>query len=136
MDLQEPNVTKFREIAFATLNRDADQAGTAALLLQDLKGVHEARRVSATLLHIRYDVTHVSLEMIETALVEVGMHLSNRLLCKVKRALWYYTEEVQRANLGCPRGDSNCTQKIFVSRYGRINHGCRDNRPEYWRKYL
>lgn len=136
MDSDETELTKHREIVFADLHPDPNQARTAALMLADVEGIIKVYPTSRTVLELSYNVLQVSLEQIEEALVEVGFHLSSRLIYRVKRALWYYTEETQRANNGCPRGNSNCTQKIFVSRYTSQDHGCRDHRPEYWRKYL
>ena len=136
MDTSETDLIKHREIAFAKLHPNPDQAGTAALLLSDVEGIIEVASLSPVLMRIRYHIMHVSLEQIETALTEAGFHLSSGLLYKLKRALYYYTEETQRANKGCPRGSSNCTQRIFINEYGRHDHGCRDLRPEHWRKYL
>ena len=136
MDPVDIELIKHREIAFAELHPDRTQAHSAAFALSDVPGVLKVQPVNATLLQISYHVLHISLEQIESALTEAGFHLSSRLIWKMKRALYYYTEETQRANNGCVRGNSNCTQRIFISRYARHDHGCRDQRPEHWRKYL
>ena len=91
---------------------------------------------TAVLLNVRYHVLKISLEQIESGLTETGFHLSSRLLVALKRALYYYTEEIQRENNGCTRGDSNCTRKIFVERYAHRDHSLKDQRPEHWRHYL
>ena len=127
---------KLREIGFDELHPDPDQARTASLQLVGVAGVLAVEAVSATLLRVRYDVMRVTLEQIEGALDDAGFHLDNRLLLRLKRALWYYTEEVERANHGCARGSTNCTQKIYITRYQHGAHGCRDRRPEHWRQYL
>ncbi|MCU0970439.1 MAG: hypothetical protein MUF57_01265 [Gammaproteobacteria bacterium] len=127
---------KHREIGFDELHPDPEQARTASLQLVGVPGILEVEAVSATLLRVRYDVMRITLEQIEGALDEAGFHLDNRLLLRLVRALWYYTEEVQRANHGCPRGSTNCTQKIYITRYQHAAHGCRDRRPEHWRQYL
>ncbi|WP_231892822.1 hypothetical protein [endosymbiont of unidentified scaly snail isolate Monju] len=54
----------------------------------------------------------------------------------MRRALIKYTEETQCINLGCEGGESNCTVKIFINRYLHRTHGCRDDRPQHWRRYL
>lgn len=127
---------KHREVVFAELHPDSQQAHTAASALADAPGVMRAEPLSPTVLSISYDLLQISLEQIESALTEAGYHLSAKMLFKIKRALYYYTEETERANNGCPRGESTCTQRIFITRYGRQTHGCRDQRPEHWRKYL
>lgn len=136
MESAVTNLIKEREIAFMEFHPNPDQADTAAQLLRDVDGVTEAAAVDPLLLRVRYNVLQISLEQIEAGLAELGFHLSGRILDKVRRALYYYTEETQRANNGCPRGDSNCTRNVFVNRYSRLDHNCRDPRPEHWRKYL
>jgi hypothetical protein len=136
MNSSDQDFIKHREIEFCLLHPDARQAQTAMLLLSDVKGVSHLSLADEKRLQVSYHIQHVTLQMIEEALTEAGFHLENSLLIKLKRALYYYTEEVQRENLGCSRGSRNCTDKIFVSRYQKLRHGCRDERPEYWRKYL
>lgn len=136
MEPQADSLLKHREIPFSKLHPDPNQAQTAIMLLSDLEGVQHARFVSPTFMRISYDVLHITLEQIESILLDLGFHLDNKLLYRMKRALYYYTEETQRANNGCAKGDSNCTQKVFIKRYQAIKHGCRDQRPTHWRKYL
>jgi hypothetical protein len=136
MDTEATELIKIRQIAFTELHPDPNQALTAALMLADVDGVLEAGAESPTLLNIHYNILEISLEQIETALTETGFHLSSRLIYRLQRALYYYTEDVQRANNGCRRGDSNCTRKIFIERYQHRDHTLRDPRPEHWRKYL
>jgi len=136
MESQKQDLIKHREITFQELHPDPNQAQSAALLLGDVKGVHRVNPVSPLLLQISYDLLEVTLEQIEDALREIGLHLDNSLIFRIKRSLYYYSEETQRTNLGCSRGESNCTKKVFAERYKKMNHACRDNRPEHWRRYL
>ena len=136
MERSESDLIKHRQIGFNEMHPDPDQAGTAAEMLSGVTGVFEVRAESPVLLSLRYDVLQVTLEEIENALIETGFHVSSTLMFKLRRALSYYTEEVQRANHGLARGDSNSTQKIFIDRYQRQDHSLRDPRPEHWRKYL
>ena len=135
MDQGPTSFIKHREIGFRELHPDPDQARSASLLLVGVPGVLEIQVVAPTLLQVRYHVLEVSLEQIEAALDEAGFHLDNRLMYRIKRALYYYTEEVERANAGCPRGSTNCTEKVYMTRYRLAAHGCRDPRPEHWRDY-
>ncbi len=130
------DLVKHREIHFVAYHPDKNQAETASLLLADIDGVLSTKTVSPTHLQISYELMSVSLEQIEQGLSTMGLHLDNRLLFRLKRALYYYTEDTERANLGCTRSDSKCTRQIFADRYQRLDHGLRDNRPEHWRKYL
>jgi hypothetical protein len=136
MTVDADNLIKHREIGFSKLHPDPNQAQTATLLLSDIEGVKHVNFVSATFMRISYNVLNITLEQIEDILKELGFHLDNRLIYRMKRSLYYYTEETQRANHGCNKADGNCTQKVFVKRYQAIKHGCRDERPTHWRKYL
>ncbi|MDJ0805631.1 MAG: hypothetical protein QNJ78_02240 [Gammaproteobacteria bacterium] len=136
MDAENPEFIKHRDIYFNELHPDPNQAQTAALLLADIKGIHQVTPTDPLHLSVSYHLMDISLEQIEDGLVEIGLHLDNSLLYRMKRALHYYTEETQRANHGCLHGSFNCTRKIFADRYQRLDHTCRDDRPEHWRKYL
>ena len=136
METQADSLLKHREIPFSKLHPDPNQAQTAILLLSDLEGVEHVHFVSPTFMRISYKVLQITLEQIEAILVDMGFHLDNKVIYRMKRALYYYTEETQRANHGMAKGDTNSTQKVFIKRYQMIKHGCRDQRPTHWRKYL
>lgn len=136
MEQESDNLRKQREIAFCTLHPDADQAASAATLLLQTDGILLTRRLDEATLEVHYDLMAITLAEIEALLEQHGYHLDNRLLHKIRRALFHYTEETQRANLGCGKGESNCTQKIFATTYRKRSHGCQDDRPDHWRRYL
>ncbi len=127
---------KTREIAFSPLHPDPCQAESAAACLLPRDGVVEARALNPLRLLVRYDLLSITLEDIEAVLMERGFHMDNSLMSKLRRALAHYVEENQRAALGCQRGQSNCLQRIYIHRYRNLPHGCRDKRPEHWRRYL
>jgi hypothetical protein len=136
MDILDADRIKHRLIPFSELHPDKNQAQTAAMFLADLAGILRAEPISALALRVSYDVLETTLLEIEEAVREIGLHLDRNLMYRLKSALWHYTEETQRANCGCPRGESNCTKKVFASRYENRDHTCRDHRPECWRRYL
>lgn len=136
MDQQGDGLLKEREIVFCTLHPDPDQAGSAATLLIEIEGVHQVEVINSGHLQVIYHLHAISLADIEALLQQRGFHLDNRLVYKIRRALQHYTEETQLANLGCGRGESNSTEKVFVNRYRKREHGCQDDRPEHWRRYL
>lgn len=127
---------KQRDIHFCPLHPDQQQAHTACQMLLALEGIHDVQLVSDSRLLITYHLGHFTLQEVEYLLTEVGFHLDNSLLIKLKRALYSYTEETERANLGCPKGHSNRTRDVFINRYQQLQHGCRDQRPSHWRNYL
>ena len=126
---------KRRELRFCHLHPDPNQARSALLLLSDAVGVVDITLADELCLYISYDVRHMTLDAIESVLKRLGYHLDNRLLTRMKRALYIYSEETQRANLGVSDNTDNTTQ-VFVKRYSSNYHGCRDKRPDHWRKYL
>jgi len=121
---------------FNPLHDDENQARTASQMLVDLDGIEFAEVINEIHLIIRYDLRYFTLSDIEELLTTVGFHLDNTLLIKLKRALYRYTEDTERANLGCPEGQANCTREVFINRYQQLPHGCRDKRPNHWRDYL
>ena len=127
---------KQRDVMFNLLHDDENQASTAAQMLIDIDGIVLAETTSNTHLIIRYDLRFFTLSDIEELLSTVGFHLDNNLLIKLKRALYRYTEETERANMGCQEGQSNCTRETYINRYQQLPHGCRDKRPDHWRDYL
>lgn len=131
----EQNPIKYRTITFCDLHPDPNQAQTAMLLLSDIEGVEHLHINDNGELLVGYDLRFLTLAVIEDALTELGFHLDSSLLYKLKSALYHYTEEAQRANLGLDRRCAHCRQ-VFINRYQRLQHGCRDERPRHWRKYL
>ncbi len=124
---------KRREIFFDAMHPDKNQAQSAMLLLADIEGIEEVLHLSPLRLVVSYDVRHLTLALLESSLANEGFHLDNSLMAKLRRALYTYTEDTQRANLGVENGEN--TRNIFVNRYERLPHGCRDERPDHWRHY-
>ncbi len=129
------NVKK-REIFFSEIHRDSNQAESALRMLENIQGILELEIVDPLQLNVYYDIRYLCLADIEEALMEVGFHLDNNLLLRLKRALYSYTETTERANIGCDRCQNQNTRDIFIDRYQQQRHGCRDHRPSHWRDYL
>ncbi len=132
----EKSLIKNRLIHFSDMHPDSDQAGRAMLLLSDIQGVIKLHHIHPCCLSIEFDISDLNLKVIEEALIDIGFHLDNSLLIKLKRALYYYTEEAQQANLGYTQNCKDFTKRIFINEYRLHEHGCRDDRPEHWREYL
>ena len=136
MDTPEQDFVKQREIVFRYLHPDCNQAQTAADFLSDVEGIIRVDTDSEILVRVSYHLLKITLQQIEDALKEIGLHIDNSLILRIKRALHYYSEDTQRANVGCSQGESNCTRNVFALRYRTLDHTCRDHRPEHWRRYL
>jgi len=136
MDNHSDECIKHRDILFAKLHdQDESPSQRAMLLLADAPGIINLHPVSDTQLHLSYDLRIVTLDIIQSSLSEVGFHLDNSLLSKLRRALCHFTEETQCINMGY-HPDSKTTRDIYIYRYQRLPHGCRDERPNHWREYL
>lgn len=133
---QDEFYVRTREIRFRGPHREPDQARAAALLLAGCEGVRGVRPITPECLQVTYDLRRTCLEALERRVADHGLHLDGSLLTRLKRALWYYSDETVRAGLGCERGKANCAERVFVQQYRRQRHGCRDSRPEHWRRYL
>jgi hypothetical protein len=127
---------KQREIVFCPLHPDPNQAHSASLLLLGLDGIQHVEAINELRLLVRYDVRHLTLAVLEDALTEIGFHLDGSLFIKLLRALYHYTEETERANLGCAECREKTTRDVFIRQYKNREHGCRDQRPRHWRNYL
>ena len=138
MDQAPPSPVKFREIGFCSPHPDPQQALSATLVLVDISGIVRVTvpNRSRNTIHVSYDLNEISLYVIEDLLSELGFHLDNSLLAKLKRALYYYTEENELQTLGLHTGQDQSTRDIFMRCYRCHSHGCRDERPQHWRKYL
>lgn len=134
---QSSDFIKQREICFTKLPPDPKMTESAATLLDKIEGVLEVSTLSESCISVEYDLVHVTLEYLEDHLSAYGFHLENSLINRLRRGLYYYTEEVQRSNAGI-NDDRNpqSTLKVFTHNYQRRRRGCRDIRPEHWRKYL
>jgi hypothetical protein len=125
------DLEKEREIVFHAL--PLGQVERALSLLDGVDGLTVVAGV-ANSLHVRYNVCEYTLEGLEVALSYQGFHLDNSLLSKLKRALAYFCESVQRRNVAANEPDIK-SQQAFVKVYERHLHGDHDETPEEWRGY-
>lgn len=126
------DLEKDREIVFHALPNG--QAERALALLEGLEGLAVTVGLDGKRLLVRYHVCEYTLESLEMALTDQGFHLDNSLLSKLKRALAYFCESVQRSNLAANEPDIK-SQQAFMEVYERHLHGDRDDTPEEWRSY-
>lgn len=129
------DLDKIREIVFHHL--PDGQAERARQLLDGLDSDSIKASIQAESPHaltVQYRVTHYTLQGLEKALESQGFHLDNSLLQKLKRALVYHCENVQRKNLAINAPDAK-SQRVFARLYEQQLHGDRDETPEEWRKY-
>lgn len=130
---------KHREIRFCTerakAQADARNANDAIQLLRGVKGIQDLNVVNDHCIQVAYDLSQISMRVIEEALQEIGFVLDGSWVCRMRRAIYYYTEETQLVNLGYSHHQSKSTTEIFIKQYEQREHGCRDERPPYYHHY-
>jgi len=124
------DLVKTRELAFNLT--PPGQAGRALSLLDGLDGMR-VRQTNERTLEVRYNLCEYTLEGIESALIAQGFHFDGSLLCRLKRALAYYSEGVQRRNVAANPPDIK--SQAYIQTYEQHLHGDRDETPEEWRSY-
>lgn len=125
------DVDKLREIVFHPL--PPEQIERALELLGDMPGL-KAIRTGPQTLQISYRITDHSLQDVEAMLGMQGFHLEATLLIRVKRALAYYCEHVQRKNLHKPEVQTK-KYKPHMEAWEKNPHGDHDETPTEWRQY-
>lgn len=125
---------KHRSIWLLQSNQGPAFAESAAGLLRDVKGVLYVRISGPNRLFVSYNVRQITLQIIEALLQEFGYKLRTSLFCRFMRGICYYIEDIECSNGKHDQAD--CTRDAFITRYLRRDHGCRDHRPEYLRRYL
>ncbi len=126
------DLNKTREIVFHDV--PVGQAERAHALLDGMDDIATSIEARNGVLKVRYNVHDYTLEGLEKALETQGFHLDNSLLQKLKRALVYFCEKVQRENLAINAPDAK-SQQVFARVYEHHLHGDRDETPEEWREY-
>jgi hypothetical protein len=129
---------KHREIGFRDPHPDPQQAQTAVLLLGEVDGIVRVSIAdpARNTVNISYDLDKICLRIVESLLTELGFHLDNSLMAKLRRALYYYTEDNEMQSPLTNDSQDHSTREIFMRCYRCKTHGCRDVRPEHWRTYL
>jgi len=123
------DIIKNRETRFKPST--PDQANKAEQLLNDVACIEHIEVPNPYCLHVRYSVERLTLQMIESALREVGFDLDDGLIIRLKRAVFCYCEDALRASIGADRAYSDTLPSLALP-----HHSLQDPRPHDWRKYL
>jgi hypothetical protein len=120
---------KDREIRFKLST--PDQAKKAEQLLSGVPGIEHIEAVAPCCMHVRYDVEALTLQMIESALREVGFDLDDGLVNRIKRAVFSYCEDALRASIGVDEANNGNTPTLTLP-----HQTLQDPRPHDWRKHI
>ncbi len=129
-----PNdLVKNREICFHAL--PPNQVVEALGFLETLGKLETGPSTTKCGIWLHYDIRDYTFEILECLLVDQNFHLDNSLFYKLRRALIYYTEEVQLRNLDTPEKLYKSSREVFVRAYDQHLHGDHDDTPKEWRAY-
>jgi hypothetical protein len=126
------DVNKRREIVFH--QTPPGQVEMALAFLRELPNLKVEQR-GPRLLEVRYCVQEYTLEAVEGALARIGCHLETTLLLRLKRALYYYAEGVQRDNMALPETHTKDYSMAHAEAWKTRLHGDHDDTPTEWRQY-
>ncbi len=107
---------------------------SAVALLRDVRGVLRVRVTGPGRLIVSYNVREITMQIIEALLTEFGYRLHTGFFCRLMRGFCYYIEDIECSN--CRPDQAEFTRDAFITRYLRRPHGCRDQRPDYLRRFL
>ena len=124
------DIIKCRSIRFSYRMPDSDHAEKARQLLNDVPGIETLSIVHTHCLRVQYDVRKLTLQMLESALCEVGFELDNSLLSRLKRGICAYCEDAHRSTLHV---DELSHEHPSLDDADTITH---DPRPDNWRNYV
>lgn len=125
---------KQRTIWLADSDSQPDILESAAALLRDVKGVIRVRIKTPDKLVVSYNVRQITLQIITALLEEFGYTMRTSLFCRLMRSMCYYIEDIECNE--SKHDQAEYTRDAFINRYLTREHGCRDHRPDYLRRYL
>ncbi|HSG11316.1 MAG TPA: hypothetical protein VLB10_06175 [Gammaproteobacteria bacterium] len=125
---------KQRTIWLADSDSQPDILESAAALLRDVKGVIRVHIKTPDKLVVSYNVRQITLQTITALLEEFGYTMRTSLFCRLMRSMCYYIEDIECNE--SKHDQAEYTRDAFINRYLTREHGCRDHRPDYLRRYL
>lgn len=123
---------KQRLICLRGPHQYTDQAPAAALVLTDVTGIFKAKAIGPNRLSLTYSLEYLTYETIAELLMELGFHLDNSILSKIRRAMYEYVETTTLERM---QAESHASQ----TRPEKPSTNNRKNEPQastdHWQKY-
>ncbi len=112
------------------LDRKADksQVVKACAALRSLQGVFHAQPVSNHRLTLTYSLKHISFELVEALLKELGFHLDNSIFAIIRRNIYQYLEDNAREKLQLEDQEHS----LVCDLHAELPH---DEPEKYWNNY-
>lgn len=126
-----------RQIQFEPNQDEGCDIDTAVIILNNIEGIYETRKINANILSVGYSLEKLTLEMIEELFTELGFRLDNNFINQSKRVLFYYVEECHRINNNlCTDDNIKLDPKVLLANYFAQSHENADVDMGHWKKYL
>ena len=112
------------------LTRDGDksQVVKACEALRGIQGVYHAQPVSNYRLTLTYSLEHLSFELVEELLKELGFYLDNSIFAIIRRNIYQYLEDNAREKLHVDEEK----QALVCDIEAELPH---DEPEKYWNNY-
>ena len=107
---------------------DQSQAEEACAALRGIKGVVDAHPVSESRLSLTYSLEHLTFELIEGLLSELGFYLDDSIFAMIRRNIYQYLEDNAREKIHVDEEN----QKLVCQVDPEIPH---DEPEKYWNNY-
>lgn len=118
-----------RRLVCLTRNGHASQAKDACAALRSIKGVHDAQPVKNHRLLLTYSLEHLTFELIEDLLSELGFYLDNSVLAVIRRNIFQYLEDNAREKIHLDKQEEHKLENPVDL---EIPH---DEPEKYWNNY-
>jgi hypothetical protein len=107
---------------------DASQAAEACVALRGIKGVVDAHPVNHHRLQLTYSLEHLTFELIEELLKELGFYLDNSLFSYIRRNIYQYLEDTAREKIQVDEGKHSLMCQVDPQ-------NLQDEPEKYWNNY-
>lgn len=107
---------------------DKSQVEAACATLRGIKGVVDAHPVSGYRLSLTYSLEHLTFDLIEGLLSELGFHLDNSFFAVIRRNIYQYLEDNAREKIHVDEEN----QKLVCQVDPEALH---DEPEKYWNNY-
>ncbi len=87
-----------RKICLAQ-NGEKTQAADACAALRGIKGVYDAQPISSSRLTLSYSLEHLTFELVEELLKELGFFLDKSIPAMIRRNIYQYLEDNAREKI-------------------------------------
>ncbi len=117
-------------------NGTQNQAEEACEALLNVKGVHHTRPINKNRISLVYSLEHITFELIESLLAELGFELDTRFFAIIRRNIYQYLEDNAREKMVFERQEVEHEEHEQQVLMCNIDTDMPHDEPEkYWNNY-